>query len=606
MPGIADRPRRPDGLPEPASRFEAAVVDFLAGLLTAYPTWGTSVGYHSVDGLWPIPGEAGRQSRLGLISRHADILAAFEPSELGTDERVDQGLLADILAKLRFDEEVLREEAWDALALVYLMGSGLFGILAREYAPWEQRGGALLERVRGLPELARAGLAALTGLPDRPVSRLHLETALKQSSGIDELLDQAVAEAKGRAEQGEATELPAQLEAAAADARDALEELRRGLEGPVMARAQGEGRLGRGLYGAKLRHAICGEMDPHDLRSRALSEYTAVRAEMVRLAMRLWPHWLPGEPVPDLSGDDPEAEGTLVRRVLDTIAGDHPAPDELIGFCQAEIASIEAFCRDRDIIGLPQDPMRITWTPTFMRAYGRAFLDAPGPLDRGQSSQFWITPPDPADGAEAVESYLREENRRMLRVLCIHEGIPGHYLQLARSNECTSLVRGIFVDGMFAEGWAVYVTQVMMDAGFAGHDEALLLTHWKMYLRAAINALLDVETHAGEMSEEEALDLMVRGGFQEEDEARAKWLRARLTSTQLSTYFLGSQQMWDLETEVRRRAAVAAGAGPDAVPAPHVVGGLGSTPGFDQRGHLESVIAHGSPPIAWLSRMLLA
>ena len=67
-----------------------------------------------------------------------------------------------------------------------------------------------------------------------------------------------------------------------------------------------------------------------------------------------------------------------------------------------------------------------------------------------------------------------------------------------------------------------------------------MLNHWKFYLRAVINAILDVAIHAHGMTEEEAIDLMVRGGFQEKDEARAKWLRAPLTATQLSTYYLGS------------------------------------------------------------------
>ena len=50
--------------------------------------------------------------------------------------------------------------------------------------------------------------------------------------------------------------------------------------------------------------------------------------------------------------------------------------------------------REHDVIGLAEEPLSIIWTPVFMRAYGRAFLDAPGPLDRGQSSHFFITPPD--------------------------------------------------------------------------------------------------------------------------------------------------------------------------------------------------------------------
>ena len=105
--------------------------------------------------------------------------------------------------------------------------------------------------------------------------------------------------------------------------------------------------------------------------------------------------------------------------------------------------------------------------------------------------------------------------------------------------------------------------------------------------------------------------LMVEGAFQEEQEARSKYLRARLSSTQLSTYYVGSLEMWDLELAARRRAAEAVGptgaaaAGAEAVPEPALVGGFGTTPGFDRRRHLESVISHGSPPIHWVHDILL-
>ena len=161
------------------------------------------------------------------------------------------------------------------------------------------------------------------------------------------------------------------------------------------------------------------------------------------------------------------------------------------------------------------EPLQITWTPVFMRAYGRAFLDSPGVLDKGLSSYFWITPPDPAEGAEATESYLREDNDRMLRLLAIHEGVPGHYLQGAYANRTSTLARSIFSSGMFAEGWAVYVTQVMMDLGYGDHEPALLLNHWKFYLRAITNALMDVAIHTEGMTEDQATELMVGGGFQE-------------------------------------------------------------------------------------------
>jgi uncharacterized protein (DUF885 family) len=204
-------------------------------------------------------------------------------------------------------------------------------------------------------------------------------------------------------------------------------------------------------------------------------------------------------------------------------------------------------------------------------------LIPPGPLDRGLSSFFAITPmPDDWTDAQR-ESYLREDNNRMLRLLTIHEAVPGHYLQLAYSNRCPSIVRAIFQSGVFAEGWAVYVTQVMMDVGYGAEDPALMLVHWKFYLRAITNTLMDIAIHTGNMEREEAMRLMVEQGFQEESEASAKWDRARLSSTQLCEYFLGYTEMADLEREARNRAAEA--------------GTL-----FRWRPFLESVLAHGTPP----------
>ena len=143
----------------------------------------------------------------------------------------------------------------------------------------------------------------------------------------------------------------------------------------------------------------------------------------------------------------------------------------------------------------------------------------------------------------------------MLRLLTIHEAVPGHYLQGAYANRCPSVPRAVFHSGLFAEGWAVYMTQVMMDVGYGVDDPALLLTHWKYYLRCVINAIIDARIHCEAMTEDEAVALMVDGAFQETSEARAKYSRARLSSTQLSTYFAGSFELWDMELEVRRRAA---------------------------------------------------
>ena len=390
-------------------------------------------------------------------------------------------------------------------------------------------------------------------------------------------------------------------------AREALTRFEAFLRDEVLPRAAGEGRLGPELFAAKLRrtlrddraHAGPGPRAGHPRGRRGPGRDGPPGARAVA-------DLVPGSAGPGgRTGRSSGASSTRSR--LST-----RPPDELLDDCRAELARIEAFCREQDLVGLVDEPLEIRWTPLFLRAFGGAMLDSPGPLDQGQKAFFAITPIPDDWTPEQAESYLREDNDRMLRVLTIHEAVPGHYLQGAYANRCPSLARAVFWSGLFAEGWAVYVTQVMIDAGYGADDPGLLLTHWKFYLRAALNAIIDVRIHAGEgfggpMTEDEAVSLMVDGGFQEESEARNKYNRARLSSTQLSTYFVGSMALWELERDVRRRLAAGSGdpAGAASVIERDIPGGFGPTPGFNQRRHLEEVLAHGTLAPSLLRELVL-
>jgi len=579
------------------SSFSARVDAFFVEFFRLNPLAATAAGMHRHDHEWPDLTEAGRVARLAFAERWAGDLGAIPAGELDRDEAVDRSLLLLVLDEMRFEDTELRQLAWDPLEWVYLLGGGIFPLIAREFAPLAERLASIAGRLEGLPALVDAARASLVGIPEgRPVSRFHTETALSQLPGIGELISDALGEAETAAANDPAVAaVLGRVRSAAAQATEAIVRAEAILRDEVLPRSAGEGRLGPELFAAKMSRTLRdNHLTPARILERASQEANAVRAEMVRLARDLWPAWCPARPVP---ADD----GELVRAVLDAIATEHPAPADLLEFCRIELARIEDFCRSKDLVGLSDEPLEIRWTPVFLRASGGAMLDSPGPLDRGQKSFFAITPIPEDRTPEQAESYLREDNNRMLRVLTIHEAVPGHYLQGTYANRCPSLVRSVFWSGVYAEGWAVYVTQVMLDEGYGADDPGLLLTHWKFYLRAVINAIIDVRIHAGEqfggpMTEDEAVELMVDGGFQEEAEAHNKYNRARLSSTQLSTYFVGSMALWELERDVRRRLAAASG---DPVGAATVVertipGGFGSTPGFNQRRHLEATMGHGT------------
>ncbi|HLE89029.1 MAG TPA: DUF885 domain-containing protein [Candidatus Limnocylindria bacterium] len=544
------------------------VDDLLADYCRLQPADATELGNHAYDHHWPDLTDAGRAAWSDWLRDAEARVTAFKPGRKQRDDAIDRRVLLENVAAMRFYADELREAEWNPMSYVYLFGSALFTMLAREYAPIGERLHAIASRLRGLPAALDASKGALTaprGTGARAVSRFHTEKAVERMAGVADLVGLAVTEAEAV---GDAALLE-ELRAAADVATSALNGWVEWLRDELLPAADGDFRLGPELYAAKFRHALKSTLSPAELEQRAAATYDAVRAEMTRLARRMWGDWMD-------DAEQPASDDEAVRAVLDAIAVDHPRADELLDFCRAENERIEAFVVERDLIGLAEEPLQIIWTPGFLRAFGGAMLIPPGPLDRGLASFFAITPVNEAWPAERRESYLREDNARMLRLLTIHEAVPGHFLQLAYSNRCTSLVRGVFRSGVFAEGWAVYVTQVMMDVGYGADDPALMLVHLKFYLRSTTNALMDIRIQSGDMDEAEAMRLMVEGGFQEEGEATAKWDRARLSSTQLCEYFLGSVEMHELEREARRRAEAEGRE-------------------FVYRPFLESVLAHGSP-----------
>jgi uncharacterized protein (DUF885 family) len=536
---------------------------FFDGYFRRFPVQATNAGNHEHDDRWPDLTDAGIAEALAWIDATRAQFDALGAGALTRDEAIDRRVLLGELDAMRFELEDLDELSWNPLTYGYLLGGGLFALLSREYAPLADRLASAAGRMEGLPAVLDAARANLTSGRGRAVSSFHVEKAIATAPGVADLCRTALEMANDVDET-----LRARVAAAAEPAIAAVDAYVAWLRDDLAPAATGDFRLGRDLYERKFQHALKATITPAELEQRAAAAYDEVRAEMLRIARELWPSRIGEEPMPD----DPDL---LTRRVLDAIAVEHPRADELLDYCRAEHQRIEAFIRDRDLIGLSDAPLQIIWTPPFLRAFGGAMLIPPGPLDSGLDSFFAITPPPDSWSDDQVESMLREYNARSLRILTIHEAVPGHYLQLDWSNRCPSLPRAVFGSGVFAEGWAVYVTQVMMDVGYGADDPALLLAHWKYYLRAVTNTLMDVRIHTGTMTESEAMVMMVDGGFQETSEATEKWSRARLSSTQLCEYFLGGVEMTELEREARRRQG----------------------DGFAWRPFLESVVSHGTPPM---------
>jgi uncharacterized protein (DUF885 family) len=202
----------------------------------------------------------------------------------------------------------------------------------------------------------------------------------------------------------------------------------------------------------------------------------------------------------------------------------------------------------------PTSKLRIENVPPHLSGYAVAQIQtAPVFEPQLESVWFWDLPL-----LSQSESYLKEYNRAVLAEVYIHEGVPGHFVQLEYSNRFPRLVPKVFTNGPMVEGWAAYIQTQLVDEGYTVYPKERIgrdlqkIADLKLQLRSILNAIIDIRLHTTDWPEEEALRIMMERGFQEEGEARGKLTRAKLSSVQLATYFAGHHAIVGILDEYRR------------------------------------------------------
>ncbi len=519
-------------------RFVTLANEYVEEFSERFPETATSLGDHRYDGRLSDYSGAAVASDLEWNRAFLNRLREIDPSRLSVANAVDYEILANHLEYSAWSTEVSREHEWNAMR--YGVGDALYALLARDFAPLEDRLEDLNRRLAGIPAVVAAAKANLSD-----PTLVHTETAIRQNEGTVALLlaglDDFLAQVPGMAER-------------MAPARDAairaLEVYGEWLRTDLAPRATRSFRIGEAKFRSKLAYTLHSDLAMEEILERAQLRLEELQAEMWSTALEvlreLSPEDRPAAARAIPEAPSPEQRGELIRAVLSLLADEHPTDDSIVGDAKRALAEVTAFTRERGLVGMPAEPIEVIVMPEFRRGVSTAYCDAPGPLEENGET-FYAISPTPADWSERRKlSFYREYNDYMLQDLTVHEAVPGHYLQLSHSNrlDAPTLVRSIFSSGTFVEGWAVYSEQVMVEHGYGG--PRFKLQQLKMLTRAVINAILDQKIHAGSMTESEAMDLMMGQGYQEEGEAAGKWIRAQLTSAQLSTYFVGISEHNDM------------------------------------------------------------
>ena len=489
-------------------------------------------------------------------------------------DRVDLETWINHERRLRWINEIIQPIYTDPRIYSEYISDSTFLLISQTTLPPPVIYSSAIRRIREIPRIVReAKVNLFTQRKPRP-AKVFVETAIRQNLGSLAWYRQGVIDQLGKSGPYD------ELVEACKEAVKSLEDYQKFLSNELLPLANGDWRLGVDRYDQKLVLELESSFSREQVALQANREFSRVVSEMEILAKQLWAKLYPDRPVIPHHMSSNE----IIQQVISVLSKDKVPVRELVEEAKRSSVDLKLFIRNRKILDLP-DPDRcdIVEMPEFQRGNSVAYLNNAPPLDQNARSIYAISPPPNDWDARRVDTFLKEYNRRMMRILTLHEAYPGHYVQLEFANRNPSVIRKILASGVYIEGWAVHMEQVLLDEGFAGNDLGLKLLQLKWYLRAIGNALLDQGMHCHGWSDEKALQFLVDECFQSEAEAIGKITRSKQSSCQLSTYFVGRMAFQELRLNTQKR--------------------LGNS--FDLKRYHHSVLELGSVPVKHLSDLLI-
>jgi uncharacterized protein (DUF885 family) len=461
---------------------------------------------------------------------------------LNPQDAADFRLIDDQIGLNLLEFEKIHNYQHNPTVYVELLGNGLFLPLSQEYASQDKRVADVISRIQQIPRFLDQAKSQLSD-----ADPIFISTAIEENEGNVNLVDSVATYITA------GSPLKAQYDKVAPTAKQALNDFNAWMKNDLAKRPTHDRtwRLGERWYAEKFHLVMETSILPSDLLKDAEAEVQRVRADMLQQALPLYKQMYPGQS--DYANlPQQERENKIISAVLAKISDEHPQRDQLIEAVKADVAGIRQFIVEKKIVTLTnRDNLKVIPTPEFERGiYSVAGFHPAPPLEPNAEAQYWVTPIDPKMPEAKAESKLREYNNYTLKWLTIHEALPGHYVQGEHADDVQPptrrVLRNLFGNGPYVEGWAEYGADVMTQEGYLNFDPKFKIVREKIWLRAVANTILDIRLQTMNMTDQQALDLMTKECFQTQAEAEGKLVRAKLSSTQLPTYFVGTRQWWSM------------------------------------------------------------
>ncbi len=521
----------------PSQKLTTLSEEFVYGSLSFSPSAATAAGLHqyqkqNLDEMLDDFSPKSLAAQRTFYEKFKGRLSDLKPADLTPEDRADLTILQDQIALNLLDFTEIHTPFHNPQMYVETLGNALFAPYVLEYAPKPERIRQIIARLQKVNLFLDQASTNLVSAPD-----VWTQVAIEENQGNIALVDKEI---RGGVPPNQSDD----YSRAARPALDAMARFDKYLKSSLSDRKDYGWRLGGNLYSRKFRYALESGTEADNTLQQAERDLSSVRARMLELSLPLHREAFPShKDHADLTGTD--RENTVIGEVLAKIADRHSTREGFLDDARKDLDEARAFVQEKHLLTLPsRSNLQVIPTPVFMRgSYPVGGFNAAPALEPQLGAFYWVTPIPPSWPAERADSKLREYNFYKLKLLTLHEAMPGHYVQMEIANDVQPkprrLLRSIYGNGSYIEGWGEYSTQMMLDEGFLNHSPELALTFAKEELRVLANAILDIRLQMLGMTDQEALDLMEKQTFQEVEEATAKLQRAKLTAAQLPMYYVG-------------------------------------------------------------------
>jgi uncharacterized protein (DUF885 family) len=460
------------------SRFSDFCDSYFQKYFELHPTDAIYYGIQGYDHRLNDYSDESYRAEKSLVAESLNQLRQIPDRELNADQKIDHALLMGKLTIQHYEHA--KEDYRLKWPDTYSPVDAIYILTVRATSDFP---GNLLSRLNRAPASIRQGIDNLSRNEANP-PKLWTNMALEGAKGGVAFLENLPNHPKVKAAGMDAAALQGSIE----NATSALYEFARFLADDLLPRSNGRYAVGAEHYDLLLRHKHFLEHDHASLLRFGEELFAAIKRELLAVTEEIAP-------------------GKTIEQAARTVQENHPSMDQVLPAYQKAMEAARRFVKERKLVSFPaREELHVVHTPEFRRHEipFAAYL-SPSPKDPHQVGYYYVTP-------VSEDELLLEHNWVGLENTSVHESYPGHHLQFSVANSiaaASTLPRLMNESSVFYEGWALYCEQLMQEQGFLKSEEHRFVM-LKDRLWRALRIIIDVKTQTGQMSYDEAADLMVR------------------------------------------------------------------------------------------------